>query len=67
MLILIAESKKMAACDSSVSGAEYNSHRPVFEKKEASMIMDSLRDMNADTLLGKVKNQSANGETPRNR
>ena len=54
MLILIAESKKMAACDSSVSGAEYNSHRPVFEK-EASMIMDSLRDMNADTLLGKVK------------
>lgn len=54
MIILIAESKKMSACDSPVAGAEYLSHQPLFEK-DAGMIMESLRDMNADTLLGKVK------------
>ena len=41
MLILIAESKKMAACDSSVSGAEYNSHRPVFEKEASKIIRNA--------------------------
>ncbi len=54
MLILIAESKTMAACDSAIGHDEYLAHRPALEA-EADAIMGSLRRMNADMLHAKVK------------
>ena len=50
MLILIAESKTMTACDGSVSEIKYESHRPEFEEY-AGRIMDSLRGSPPDRLV----------------
>ncbi len=50
MLILIAESKTMTACDESVSEKEYESHKPEFEE-DAVRIMDSLRGSSPDKLV----------------
>lgn len=50
MLILIAESKTMTACDGSVSEIKYESHRPEFEEY-AGRIMDSLRGSSPDRLV----------------
>lgn len=50
MLILMAESKTMTACDVSVSEEKYKSHRPEFEEC-AGRIMDSLRGSSPDRLV----------------
>lgn len=43
MLILIAESKTMTACDNAVGTGGFTAHRPVFEDC-ADLIVDTLRD-----------------------
>ena len=54
MLILIAESKTMGACDGLVSQVEYETHRPMLED-DVDRLMASLRDMSADELSRAVK------------
>lgn len=54
MIILIAESKTMAPCDSAVSHELYESHRPALEER-ASGIMESLRGASAEELAREVK------------
>lgn len=54
MLILIAESKTIAACGCAVSREEYVAHSPLFGV-EADNIMDSLRGASVDLLASDVK------------
>lgn len=54
MLILIAESKTMTACDGSVTPECYRLHCPVFES-EADDIMQSLRNVPAAELARQVR------------
>lgn len=54
MLILIAESKTMAACDVAVSPGEYAFHRPAFDDT-ADDIMAALRGSTAEELSQVVK------------
>lgn len=60
MLILIAESKTMGACDGLVSQVEYIAHRPMLED-DVDRLMASLRDMSADELSRAVKISPAMG------
>lgn len=54
MLVLIAESKTMADCQSKVDNTEYEQHKPIFEE-ETDDIMRSLEDMTAERLSETVK------------
>jgi len=54
MLILIAESKTMTACDNAVGHDTYLSHRPALEE-QADEIMHELRGMSVDSLMKEVK------------
>ena len=58
MLILIAESKTMTACDRPVDGEVYRSHRPAFEDN-ANEIMASLSGLSVSELASDAKLSSS--------